>query len=575
MEILGFGSFIYGNPYRRAFIREADALLAKRLERLEGAIGATTQPAETRDQLLRLRRQVVELRKALEANNQPVRLSRTFLFGSAPIAATATSAINLNLGATIPLTAATLESMEEVNTTATSFTPFGPNFTGASTTEATIGGIYDGSNGTATLTFRVTKGGTHGVSNIHVRVYDPAEVEIDFFNVKSNDPINMVYTLANGLTFTLGAGDAIQNDEFTIQVFDSVGSAVDPDKPFDGIRNQNPNFENGLSVTAGSFDVNGETITVLATDTINSILGKITSSNAGVTATFNSQTEKIMLTQNTLGSSPTIVLDNDSSGFLAATKLAAATVVPGTDRQIGSDDILSSIPQFASVINGSILINGESIAIDVGSDSLNDVLANINASAAGVTASLINGGQKISIVATSLTGQIILNGNGTGFFTASEITETTYNPTEGQLHRVTRKGLTDRRSQQLTRSLREVANTLNPIFDEAKSAGSLGASLIQLRANLKGAIVGSSGSKLDTDFGINFDFGMRTNTVFAFSRANQDQLTASLRRKPDAAHTLLFADNGLISRLLAVIQQAEQELNAALGLSGTFVDVFA
>ena len=152
---------------------------------------------------------------------------------------------------------------------------------------------------------------------------------------------------------------------------------------------------------------------------------------------------------------------------------------------------------------------------------------------------------------------------------------TTYNPTEGQLRKVTRTGLTDRRSQQLTRSLREVANTLNPIFDEAKSAGSLGASLIQLRANLKGAIVGSSGSKLDTDFGINFDFGMRTNTVFAFSRANQDQLTASLRRKPDAAHTLLFADNGLISRLLAVIQQAEQELNAALGLSGTFVDVFA
>ena len=168
-----------------------------------------------------------------------------------------------------------------------------------------------------------------------------------------------------------------------------------------------------------------------------------------------------------------------------------------------------------------------------------------------------------------------MNGNGTGFFTASEITETTYNPTEGQLHRVTRKGLTDRRSQQLTRSLREVANTLNPIFDEAKSAGSLGASLIQLRANLKGAIVGSSGSKLDTDFGINFDFGMRTNTVFAFSRANQDQLTASLQWKPDAAHTLLFADNGLISRLLAVIQQAEQELNAALGSSGTFVDVFA
>ena len=84
MEINGLGSPIYGNPYRLDFIRAADALLAKRLKRLEGAIGATTPTAESRDQLLQLRRQVVELRKALEANNQPIRLSRTFSFGSAP-----------------------------------------------------------------------------------------------------------------------------------------------------------------------------------------------------------------------------------------------------------------------------------------------------------------------------------------------------------------------------------------------------------------------------------------------------------------------------------------------------------
>ncbi len=685
LEINGFGSIIYGNPYRLAFIREADAQLAKRLERLEGAIVATTPTGETRDQLVKIRRQVVELRNALETINRPEKLSRTFSFGSAPVAATATSSINLNLG-TIPLVAATLTSTEEVNTTATSFTPFGPDWPGfgTSTATATIGGTYDGSNGTGTLDFRVVegKGGTHGVDDLSINVYDPNDTFIEEIQIKKDDPINQLYTLSNGLTvtlsagvlvdsddftvdvdateptsftppnpiwtgavssaeatiggvydgsngsgtlrfksvlsfgvhgvddlrvevfdptdtkiqdinilktdplnkvytlnngltFTLGIGDLLKNDEFTITVSSLVGSAVDPSKPFNGTRNNNPNFQSGLSVTAGSFDVNGETITVLATDTINSILSKINASSAGVTATFNSQTEKILLTQNTSGSSPTIVVNNDTSGFLAATKLAGATVVPGMDGANDPDGILSSTSRFATVSSGSILINGESIAIDIGNDSLNDVLANITASNAGVTASLINGGQKISIVATSLTDQVVLDGNGTGFFTASEITETTYNPTEGQLRQATRKGLTARHSQQLTRSLREVANTLNPIFDEERSAGRLGPSLSQLRANLKGAIVGSTGSNLNTDFGVHFHFGRSTNKVFDFSRTNQDQLTASLQREPDAAHALLFTDNGLIQRLLAVTQQAEEDLNAALGSTGTFVDVFA
>ena len=686
MVINGFGSITYGNPYRLAFIREANILLAKRLERSGfGESLSSTPTAETRDQLVKIRRQVVELRNALETINRPEKLSRTFSFGSAPIAATATSSINLNLGI-IPITAAKLESTEEVNTTATSFTPFGPDFTGlgTSTATATIGGTYDGSNGTGTLDFRVVenKGGTHGVDDLSINVYDPNDTFIEQIQIKKDDPINQLYTLSNGLTvtlsagvlvdsddftvdvdateptsftptnpiwtgavssaeatiggvydgsngsgtlrfksvlsfgvhgvddlkvevfdptdtkiqdinilkddpldtvytlnngltFTLGAGDLLKNDEFTIQVSAVVGSAVDPSKRFNGTRNNNPNFQSGLSVTAGSFDVNGETITVNVPDTINSILSKINASSAGVTATFNSQTEKILLTQNTLGSSPTIVVDNDTSGFLAATKLAGATVVPGTDGGNDPDGILSSTSRFATVSSGSILINGKSIAIDVGNDSLNDVLANITASTAGVTASLVNGGQKISIVSKTLTGQVVLNGNGTGFFTASEITETTYNPTEGQLRKVTRKGLTARHSQQLTRSVREVANALNPILDEAKSAGKLGPSLTQLRANLKGAIVGSSGLKLDTDFGIHFDFGTSTNKVFAFSRANQDQLTAGLQREPDAAHALLFADKALVQRLLAVTQQAEEELNAALGSTGTFVDVFA
>ena len=48
-------------------------------------------------------------------------------------------------------------------------------------------------------------------------------------------PIDQEYTLVNGLTLTLGAGDLVQNTTFTLDVYDAMGSSVDPDKVFDGI----------------------------------------------------------------------------------------------------------------------------------------------------------------------------------------------------------------------------------------------------------------------------------------------------------------------------------------------------
>lgn len=62
--------------------------------------------------------------------------------------ASATSAASLNLDATG--TPATVHSTEEVNTTPTSYSIHGPEWTGSSTTQVTISGEYDGSNGTDT-----------------------------------------------------------------------------------------------------------------------------------------------------------------------------------------------------------------------------------------------------------------------------------------------------------------------------------------------------------------------------------------------------------------------------------------
>jgi len=59
------------------------------------------------------------------------------------------------------------------------------------------------------------------------------------------------------------------------------------------------------------------------------VLSRITASSAGVSAVFDPGTETVRLSANKPPAALPIVLSNDSSGFLAATKLAGASAVTG------------------------------------------------------------------------------------------------------------------------------------------------------------------------------------------------------------------------------------------------------
>ena len=274
-----------------------------------------------------------------------------------------------------------------------------------------------------TLTFKVDREGTHGVDDVKIKVFDANNQEIDLIDIKKEHPIDQQYTLSNGLIFTLGDGDLLKNTTFTVDVSDVVGSAVDPAKPLNGTRNNNPNLEYGLSVTDGSFELNGTTIDIYASETINAVLDRITQSDAGVSATFDAATETVVLTQKTLGSVPTIVLQNDTSGFLAAMKLESATPDPGTDGD--REKPLADVARFSSVQSGLLSVNGIAIYVDVNVDSLNDVLGRINASGAGVTASLDGTAQRVTIISNVLSQELVLDSGGTGFFPALEISDGT------------------------------------------------------------------------------------------------------------------------------------------------------
>ena len=131
------------------------------------------------------------------------------------------------LGLSTTGTQTVLRSSEEVNATPTSISTFAPVWTG-STAQTTMGGTYDGSNGSGTLTFRVNRQGTHGVDDLKIKVYDPGNTFLQDINISKNDPLNKQYTLANGLTLTLGAGSLLVDDTFTVDVDNTVPMSFSP-----------------------------------------------------------------------------------------------------------------------------------------------------------------------------------------------------------------------------------------------------------------------------------------------------------------------------------------------------------
>ena len=92
------------------------------------------------------------------------------------------------------------------------------------------------------------------------------------------------------------------------------------------------------TVTAGTFQINGTTITVAdpSTETLDDVLTAINSSDAGVTASFDGSSDTIRVVSDTLGSR-TIDFTDGTSGFLAAAYLDTADQTAGTDAQLTVD----------------------------------------------------------------------------------------------------------------------------------------------------------------------------------------------------------------------------------------------
>ena len=568
-----------------------------------------------RDQMDDTTRNVLRMRKAMEAVRQLMPASESAQI-DVEIKASATSTASLDLSSSGTATPTTLQSTAEVNASTTAYSTDATEWTGTSNAQATIGGEYDGSSGTDTLTFTVKKGGTHGGDLIRIDITDSNNNQIDSISFKKQDGINTPQTLSNGLTVSFSDGDFMKNDTFTLEVYDSVENAVNPDNPFNGTGAADPNFESGLDVTSGSFEINGTTIDVAADDSINSVLDKINQSAAGVTASYDAASETVLLTQDTPGSTPDIVLANDTSGFVAAVKLDSAVAVPGEDGTVTEDltTPLAEVESFSTVQSGSISVNGVSIDIEVSTDSLNDILDRITASAADVTASYDSDSQRVTLSSNDAESQLILDSGTTNFFPAVEISDGTYEPVNETIE-VQTGGVDAVKSSDLTSEYAEtyiaeleatigkdedvaetpdtltdakmlgdlvnvIADSMNALFDGSASTSSQSTETEALQNEVRSAVASwfdSQGSQFNTDFGIGFDFEKTQEGVFKFSQADRSQFEAALASPQSAAsvHQALFGteSEGLFNQLHSALTAAGTGRELQADPTGLFLDV--
>ncbi|MFO1450515.1 MAG: flagellar filament capping protein FliD [Opitutaceae bacterium] len=170
------------------------------------------------------------------------------------------------------------------------------------------------------------------------------------------------------------------------------------------------------AVTAGTFTVNGQTVTVALTDSLQDVFGKIaTATGNAVTATYSASTDRVTLS----GTSEVVMgAANDTSNFLSVMRLANnGTDTTSSGSALGSTNVntplinsglRSAITAVDGTGNGAFTVNGVSIAYNINTDSLSTVMSRINSSAAGVTAAYDTLNDRM-ILTNKTTGDLGLN----------------------------------------------------------------------------------------------------------------------------------------------------------------------
>lgn len=176
----------------------------------------------------------------------------------------------------------------------------------------------------------------------------------------------------------------------------------------------------GAKINSGTFTINGVRITINSGDYLGAgdtadakdILGKINGSGAGVTATYDAATDKLVLTANSPGGRLDLGGGGDTSNFLSAASLLGSVRAGDTltsTVHLGRINPAATLASanFATPVTddgtgaGAFLINGVEITYNASTDSLNKLITRINSSTAGVVASYDSTTDRLLLRATT------------------------------------------------------------------------------------------------------------------------------------------------------------------------------
>lgn len=202
-------------------------------------------------------------------------------------------------------------------------------------------------------------------------------------SIASTDTLNLVATKINGssanITATVGAdgkltleaknaGDVISIDPGDSNFFTKFGidgGAYTPPVASDYVRTLQDIKADGSStsdlknVQAGFFTLNNFTFEVKETDTVSSILKQINSSNAGVSAVYDSNSKKFTFTAKDAGKS--IVMENDTSNFLHSVGVMGVENTTETYVGTGSSYTINGVAMTGET--NDIVVDGTTISL--------------------------------------------------------------------------------------------------------------------------------------------------------------------------------------------------------------------
>ena len=228
----------------------------------------------------------------------------------------------------------------------------------------------------------------------------------------------------NGSSLTISSSSKTQIFGVTGVTADSYATGLAFDKNGSGATGLNTaikdlvtagafSLDGGEGVKAGTFRVGNSTLSLSQDEidggiTISSVLARINSANEGISVAYEPGTDRFVVTSSAYGRQDAVTLGSytGQSGTSNILKVLGLTNAPtqvsisaGADAATIDPDTELALAGFSiTPTTGSFSINGIAIEVDTNADTLTDIIDKINASSAGVTASLDTVSNRLTLV---------------------------------------------------------------------------------------------------------------------------------------------------------------------------------